>query len=1068
MIKMIYRIRQLVLWSFTLFLGLSISSSYAQELNTRISGEILDKNKAAVIGANVTIRNASTGFFTGSVTDLNGEYDIREIPLGGPYTIEVTYVGYQTIKQSGVNISLGDRFKYDFEMSEGTDLQEVVVSANSLKNRTERFGNAVAITGKTIATIPTPTRNFEQLGVLSPQSYVPDVGQRNFGGAPQAGAKGGQTGYSVDGTNSRRMVFGGSLDGPAFTISQEAIREFEIQTNEYSVLNGRNLGGSIKAVTKSGTNEFHGSAWYYRGGGEGFLTQSRSATGSDLSSIPSQNQFGLSVSGPIIKDKLFFFAVYDDFRTNPVTSPFSLGFIDFENSAFANTAEAEAFYGMTQTEVQNILDVGSGLGYNSGSIGNLEREVLTRNIFVRTDYNINEKHKASLRYSFLDYFQTNDNSSNHNHVGGGDIPNSGKLFGTDASNYLFETTDHKVVGSLRSQLSNKLLNNLRVQYVNTLRANAPKNADVEQETRVYVGGSGGAVTFGQNTWVPEVVQSNSIQIVDDLIIDTDDVTYTVGMNHQIYNQSERLPHFTAPVVVYNDVEALENGTPSLYTQLVSGQVDLTQPAEYGIAELGFYAEAEFDLADNIQTEVGLRWDGFTFTGDKPALNETLLNSDLTYNGRALDNSALFSDMNNFQPRMQMTWDINGDGINILKFGTGIFVGPITTQVATLSFYNNGFTNQRITYNDEEIMDALGTGHFVDKETWLSANPPTGGGAISDILMIDPEFQLPTTWKASVSYNRFLTDRIKVGLSGFYNRTWNDNLYVNANLTPVSNNPADNREVYGPASDAVGNVRLFTNADWTSRYVAATLDIQAQLGKDGLVNVSYTKSQGLGGTVYNSGGSNEGVEFVASSSISRFRDLNNAIQNGSGDKFIATLASPTFQGFNFGFNVITAQQRRFTVVASGDPNGTNDTDVAYVPNINSPDADPALAAQYNSLLSSVAPEVRTILDNYQGQISGINAGKQPWIYQTSASISKRFEIMEKYGAALRLDLFNVLNLINYRAGYYNQITTNSGEGLEQLLPLFNWTGDGYSVNPGFGQYARQGQPYNIQLGLKIDF
>jgi len=258
MIKMIYRIRQLVLWSFALFLGLTITKSQAQELNTRISGKIVDVNEAGVVGANVILRNESTGFFTGSATDLNGNYDIREIPLGGPYTIEVTYVGYQTIKQSGINMSLGDRFKYDFELKEGTDLQEVVVSANSLKNRTERFGNAVAITGKTLATIPTPTRNFEQLGVLSPQSYVPDVGQRNFGGSPQAGAKGGQTGYSVDGTNSRRMVFGGSLDGPAFTISQEAIREFEIQTNEYSVLNGRNLGGSIKAVTKSGTNEFHG------------------------------------------------------------------------------------------------------------------------------------------------------------------------------------------------------------------------------------------------------------------------------------------------------------------------------------------------------------------------------------------------------------------------------------------------------------------------------------------------------------------------------------------------------------------------------------------------------------------------------------------------------------------------------------------------------------------------------------------------------------------------------------------------------------------------------------------
>ena len=1062
MIRTNYTSFQRLVWILALFFFAGTTTITAQELNTKISGQITD-GTSPLIGAAVEVTNTSTGFYTGTTTDANGNYNLRELPLGGPYTIKVSYVGYQPVEQKGVNLGLGDQFSFDFPMNEGTELETIVVSANDLKGRTDRLGNAVAITGKTINTIPTPTRNFEQLGILSPQSYVPDVGQRNFGGAPQGGAKGGQTGYSVDGTNARRMVFGGSLDGPAFTISQEAIREFEIQTNEYSVLNGRNLGGSIKAVTKSGTNELHGSAWFYRGG-DGFLTQRTSPTGAEISSPPSQNQFGASISGPIIKDKLFFFAVYDEFRTSPVTSPLSLGFIDFENSAFGSVSEAEEFYGMTQDEVQNILDVGNEVGYNAGTIGNLERDVLTRNIFARFDYNISQKHKASLRYSMLDYFQTNDNSSNHPHVGGGDIPNSGKLFGTNASNYRFTTTDHKIVGSLRSQISDNLLNNFRVQLVSTERANAPNGP--EQETRVYVGGSNGAVTFGQNTWVPEVVQSNSVQIVDDLTIDAGDVVYTVGMNHQLYAQSERLPHFTAPVVVYDSVDDLESGTPSLYTQLVSAQVDLTQPAEYGIAELGFYAEAEFELAENVTAEVGLRWDGFGFTGEKPAKNTTLEES-LSHNGKPLDNSAMFSDMNNWQPRMQLTWDIDGDGLSILKFGTGVFVAPITTQAATLSYYNNGFTNQRITYRGDDIMTNLGTGHFVDQSTWLSANPPTGA-SVSDVLMLDPDFQLPTSWKASVSYNRFLTDRFKVGISGFYNRNWNDNYYENVNLAVVGNNPIDNREVYGPATDAVGAVRLFTNADWTSRYMAATIDLQAQLGKDGIFNVSYTKAKGLGGTVYNSGGSNEGAEFVASSSVSRFRDLNNAIQNGTGDKFIATLATPTFNGFNVGFNIIAAQQRRFTIIASGDPNGTNDTDVAYIPNVNSPDADPDLAAQYNSLLSSVAPEVRDVLDQYQGQISGINAGKQPWIYQTSASISKRFAIAGKYGATLRMDIFNVLNLINSRAGYYNQITTNQGEGLEQLLPLFNWNGSGYTVNPGFGQYSRQGQPYNIQLGLKFDF
>ncbi|MEL6721108.1 MAG: carboxypeptidase-like regulatory domain-containing protein, partial [Bacteroidota bacterium] len=544
-------IRQCSLVLFLLtFLGLT--HAIAQDLNTKISGKIVNESAEGLIGASVAIRNTSTGFYTGTATGVDGTYSVRELPLGGPYTVEITYTGYQPVKQTGINLDLGDQLTFDFTLVEGTELETVVVTADNLKGRTDRMGSAVAITGKTLSTIPTPTRNFEQLSSIAPTGYVADVGSRNFGGAGVGGVKGGQTGYTVDGGNTRRMVFGGSLDGPAFTISQEAIREFEISTNDYDVKNGRNLGGNISAVTKSGTNELHGSAWYYRGGGEGPLTQDKSFTGDQLSQTPTQDQYGLSIGGPIIKDKLFFFGVFDRFKTSPVANPFEVGFLDFNNQVFGSVADAESFYGMTESEAQAILDAGSAKGYDVGELGPLLRSVQTQNIFFKLDYNINDKHRASLRYSWLDYFQTNDNSSNNAHGFANVIPNSGNLYGTNASNYLFETTDTKIIGSLRSQFTNKILNNFKLQFVNTLRSNAPN--DAEQETRVFVGASNGAIAFGQNTWVPEVVESQSIQIIDDVTIDAGAVTYTFGMNHQFYNQSERLPHYTAPSVIYDNVE----------------------------------------------------------------------------------------------------------------------------------------------------------------------------------------------------------------------------------------------------------------------------------------------------------------------------------------------------------------------------------------------------------------------------------------------------------------------------------------------------------------------------------
>ena len=1030
----------------------------AQSTDTKILGFVLDENNDPVIGANIAVTNSSTGFYTGTVSDLDGSYEMRELPLGGPYTISVSYTGYQPVEKTGLILSFGDEVDLNFNLKIGTELETIVVSSNNLKSRTDRMGSALAITGKTINTIPTPTRNFEQLSSLSPVGYVADVGSRNFGGAGVNGVKGGQTGYTVDGGNTRRMVFGGTLDGPAFTISQEAIREFEISTNDFDVKNGRNLGGNISAVTKSGTNEYHGSAWYYRGGGEGVLTQDKSFTGGELSVTPTQDQYGFSLGGPIVKDKIFFFGVFDRFKTSPVANPFEVGFLDFNNSAFASVSDAESFYGMSESEAQSILDVANGLGYDGGQLGPLLRDVQTQNVFFRLDFNINEKNKASLRYSWLDYFQTNDNSSNNAHGFSDFIPNSGNLYGTNASNYLFETVDHKVLGSLRTQFSNNILNNLKVQYVNTLRSNAPN--DAEQETRVFVGASNGSIAFGQNTWVPEVVESNSIQIVDDVTIDAGNVTYTVGMNHQFYSQSERLPHFTAPSVIYDNVDDLQNGRPSFYNQLVSSEVDLTEPVTYNIAELGFYGQAEFKIGDKVKAEVGLRWDGWDFSGTPPK-NQDLANSNITFKGKPIDNSATISDMNNWQPRLQLTWDTKDDGSEVIKFGAGIFVAPITTQPVTQSFNNNGFTHQNITFvGFDEINNNLGTGVFADQSTWLSSKdlsslPPIA----SSITAVDADFEMPSAFKTSLSYNRFISDKIRFGVTGSYTQTYNDNYWQEVNVASNGINPVDGRELVTAADPNLSSVTLFTNANWSSQVMSLVFDITGQLGKDGLLYLAYTKAKALGGTNYNGGGQGAGLEFVSTDYINRFRTHEAAFGNGVGDKFTFTLATPTFSGFNIGLSFIAAQQRRFTVTTGGNPNNGNDKDVAFIP---------TELAEKDPILASVAPEVRTVVDDYAGAISEINAGLQPWLYQTSASLSKRFEFVGKYGLTVRADIFNVLNLINNTAGYYNQVGTSSSENGEQSIQLFNWDGSNYNVNSGAGRYLRQGQPYQIQLGLKLDF
>ena len=581
------------------------------------------------------------------------------------------------------------------------------------------------------------------------------------------------------------------------------------------------------------------------------------------------------------------------------------------------------------------------------------------------------------------------------------------------------------------------------------------------------------IGFGQHTCVPEVAESESFQIVDDVVLSTNDVIYTFGTSNQFYIQRDRFPHWTAPVVVFDDVDAMNNGQPSFYRQLVSADVDLTQPVEYNIAELGLYAQAEFDLIKNVSAEVGLRWDGWIFGGDKPIANTALYNSGLTFRGSRLDNTNIIEDINNFQPRLQLTWDLKGDKSNILKFGTGVFVGPITTQPISFIYTGDGVARQELTFTDtESILAATGDGNYADQANWISTRINTGdyalgAGSVSSVNVVDPNFQMPEIWKTSLSFTKFLTPSIKIGLSGFYNLTWNQMYYQDANVSgSESSNPVDGREVVSPITSDFGNVYVITNADYTARYGSLVFDFQANIGKDGLMSLSLSRSKSFGGTSYTAGGDRS--EFIANSYTNRALDRATSFASGAGDKIVFVFASPEFKGWNIGFNVIAARQRRFTLTTGGNPSSAGSTiDAAFIPSQTTYSG--VTEADYQVLLASVAPEVRSILDSYQNGIAPVNAGLQPWLTQTSASISKRISIADKYGLTLRADIFNVLNLINHRAGYYRQVAVNNTrENTEQVLQLFNWNGATYDTESGVGRSRYEGQPYNIQFGIKVDF
>ena len=257
--------------------------SVSQGLQATITGKVTDENSETVIGASIIVKNESTGFQTGSITNDKGEYLIKQLPLGSTYTIIVSYIGYGQQSKTGYSLNQGDVLKVNFKLSVSEiKMSEVEVVANSLKNKASVLGSATSISQKDIATLPVNGRNFTSLTDLSPLSS----------GSNLSGQLASATSYTIDGMTAKSPTSSGTTNRGPYLVSMEAIREIEVITNSYDVTQGGSGGGNMSSVTKSVTNQIHGSAFVYLMAD--FLSSNYTAAGNKMKDVYSVTQIVLS------------------------------------------------------------------------------------------------------------------------------------------------------------------------------------------------------------------------------------------------------------------------------------------------------------------------------------------------------------------------------------------------------------------------------------------------------------------------------------------------------------------------------------------------------------------------------------------------------------------------------------------------------------------------------------------------------------------------------------------------------------------------------------------------------
>lgn len=1029
----------------------------AQAVNATISGKLTDSKGEILIGAQILVKNELTGFTTSTVTGVTGNYIISQIPLGTNYSVSATYLGYGSKTLTGISLNQGEIIKLDFVLSEeAQELNEVSVVANSIANSIDRLGSSTAISAKDMSTLPVNGRNFNSLVGLSPVSNGNSLLGQLFS----------STNYTIDGMTNRSPLSSGSTNRGPFSISMEAIREFEILTNDYDVANGRNGGGIISAVTKTGTNRMEGSAFLFNRAD--WLASKYDIRGNLRQNEFAIQQYGVTLGGPIIKDKLHYFIAYDGQRD---AQPLFI--------ADLQTQEDEARFNVSRQSLDRYLQIartkyGVAESLQTGSFDKLR---YSHTAFARLDYQINSKNLLTVRNNFswdLNSQGVNDNTS----------INLYEVYGDHLSKA------NSLMASLRTVLSPKLTNELKLQYLYTLDDGRP-SAQLPSENipRAIVQNVQSLVNdrvvntniqLGGQRYLPERFESHVYQLVNNLYYNKGRTNFTFGMDLMLNNLSSLATSEFNGRFFFTGLDNFDNLRPFRYAR----EVALTDPTvEQSIFGGGIYAQSNSDLGRGMSLNLGLRGD-YTAYKNAPNFNQTVF-----------DELGLKTDVKTnafqIQPRFQFTWDINERQTDVIRVGAGVFGSAL----------NNYTDVNNLQFDGTKIVAVDITGANVPTPNFISYrdNPSTAPGVdllnlpgvspVATINMNSENLKVPTVYKGNAMYNKIINNRLRIGVNFIASLARNNYMYLDRNMVDepffrLANE--GNRGVFVPLETiSITN----GNADWTrgrktteigrvlelvsegrNNTYTAVVDGTYRYFKDGQITASYTWNDSKDNTSFNGNVANSATLFQAV--VDDPRDLSRmSYSNGQfRNKVVLYGTLPTFKGITVGVRYSGIGGTRYSLMVNGNVNGdfVNSNDLAFVFDPNAPGLSESVANAMREVLANPNNLALSYIQNSLGKVAERNGGENGYFGFWDVRMAKKFFFTnaKRTGFELGADIFNVANMFNKELG------TSKNLGNQNLMTLRNFDRQNqqyvYQINPNVGVANPGGTPFQIQISGRFFF
>ncbi len=927
-----------------------------------LQGRVGDATGGALAGASVTARNLDTGFSRSVTAEADGSFRIPLLPVG-PYLLTIELPGFSSFTREGLVLTVGATVALGEITLEVATVQETItVSAESPLVETGRSVVAATFEESAIHNLPINGRDFQDFATLTP-TVVKERGRDTIS---MGGQKGIDTNITLDGADFNNAFFGqatGQPEAKQFVISQEAVKEFVVLSNGYSAEFGRSGGGVINVLTKSGTNEVSGSGFFF-GRTEAMTSTLDTVDGTTIPKTDfSQQQFGGSIGGPIVKDRAHFFASVDQ---QLFTSPFQVDF----------ATDVSQVPPLTELFGQPI----SGVDDLASLEGTFQREINLTAFLAKVDVQLNASNTLTLRYNFSRFRGINFGASAGGVQGAVQISAEGTTEDTTDTSHSFVVSNTTIIGS------NKF-NELRFQYSTESR---PRNGTSNEVPFVTIGG---CCSWGRQGFLPIISDHPRIQFTDNFTYLFDDHDLKLGVDLNFTNTSQGFFGFSGGEYTFSSLADFQAGRVQRFRQLVglngfttqeSGTVDFSQQ-EYAV-----YVQDTWRPSPTVTLNLGLRWEGLnnpevpTEEFGKPTTNP--LDPGAMF---GLDQQAVNDNWNNWAPRFGVAWDPKNDGRTVVRGGAGIFYSRIPLLLLANILTNNGYRQATADVRSgfplpfPEIFPESGLPPGDPLEARL---PPP------DVFFWAPDFGIPQIRRANVGVEREIVTNLTLGVDYVFADTIDNQRRVDVNLNPPTGFDAHGRGIFNFRNRPDPRFgRLAVNESTAKgRYQALILSARKRYSNRSFLQVFYTFSENL---------SDDDNERSATG-IGPSQPENLDADWGRSDRdvphrFVATGIYGLPFDINLGATLELTSGNPFNVLSGRDDN----LDGLF--------NDRAVVDDSNRARAEAAGQ--DLPDGLQPR----NSARNPSFYNVDLRVTKAFDFGEPGQLELLFELFNVFNNPNRR-------------------------------------------------------